>query len=221
MTESKGAMAIAEGNYDYRVNVNLILDGGQRIKKYILRTTLDNLSIWKAKYVKNASPFKEVINGVSKDAAIIDGEVWVFGIDATRSDDIVVAVTIAKNYFNVGAKDIIGDVYVKNLNVECENEMEAQARVLANKNLYSGVSKSLVDAAKKLGINGEINFWVFSNNVNPKIPKQELHNALLKDGSATVVTTDDTTKHVFHVGSNDGMEERKIKTNLHLATLKI
>jgi hypothetical protein len=221
MTESKGAMAIAEGNYDYRVNVNLVLDGGQRIKKYVLRTTLDSLGVWKAKYAKNSSPFKEFINGVAKEAAIIDKEVWVFGIDATRSSDIVIAVTIAKNYFNVSAKDIIGDVYVKNLNVECENEMEAQARVRANKSLYSTVSTALVDAAKKLGISGNINLWVFSNNINPKIPKQELHDALLKEGSATSVTTDDKTKHVFLVGSNDGMEERKIKTNLHLATLKI
>lgn len=221
MNESIGAMAIAEGNYDYRVNVNLVLDGGQRIKKYVLRTTLDSFGVWKAKYAKNSAPFNDLINGVSKDAAIIDKEVWVFGIDATRSDDIIIAVTIAKNYFNVSAKDIIGDVYVKNLNVECENQMEAQARVLANKSLYSGVSKALADAAKKLGVNGDINLWVFSNNANPKIPKQELHNALLKDGSATVVTTDDTTKHVFYVGSNDGTTELKIKTNLHLATLKI
>jgi hypothetical protein len=221
MTESKGAMAIAEGNYDYRVNVNLVLDGGRRIKKYVLRTTLDSLGIWKAKYAKNSSPFKEVINGVSKDAAIIDKEVWVFGIDATRSSDIVIAVTIAKNYFNVSAKDIIGDVYVKNLNVERENEMETQAKVRANKNLYAAVSTALVDAAKKLGISGNINLWVFSNNINPKIPKQDLHDALLKEGSATSVTTDDKTKHVFLVNSNDGMEERKIKTNLHLATLKI
>jgi hypothetical protein len=220
MTESKGVMTIAEGIYDYRVDVNLVLDGGRRIKKYVLRTTLISLGVWKSKYAKNVSPFEKIIGGVSKAAAVIDGEVWVFGIDATVSGDIVIAVTIAKDYFKVGAKDIIGDVYVKNLNVERDNEMEAQAKILGNKSLYSAVSKALVDAAKKLGISGSVNFWVFSNNMNPKIPKQDLHDAL-KGGSATSVTTDDSTKHIFFVGSNDGLEDRKIKTNLHLATLKI
>lgn len=151
MTESKGVMTIAEGIYDYRVDVNLVLDGGRRIKKYVLRTTLISLGVWKSKYAKNVSPFEKIIGGVSKAAA---------------------------------------------------------------------VSKALVDAAKKLGISGSVNFWVFSNNMNPKIPKQDLHDAL-KDGSATSVTTDDSTKHIFFVGSNDGLEDRKIKTNLHLATLKI
>ncbi len=102
-----------------------------------------------------------------------------------------------------------------------ENEMETQARVLANKKLYSTVTTALVEAAKKLGVSGSVNFWVFSNNINPKLPKQDLHDALLKDGSASSVTTDDKTKHVFFVGSNDGMAEQKIKTNLHLATLKV
>ena len=221
MNESVGAMSIAEGNYEYRVNVNLILDGGQKIKKHVLRTTLDSLSVWKSKYVKNASPFEKVINGVTKDAAIIDKEVWVFNIDATRAEDIVIAVTIAKSYFKVSAKDIIGDVYVKNLNTERENEMEAQAKVRANKKLYSSTSIALSEAAKKLGVSGSINLWVFSNNLNPKIPKDDLHEALLKDGTASSVTTDDKTKHVFFVGSNDGTTELKIKTNLHLATLRI
>lgn len=32
MSESQGAMSIAEGNYDYRVDVNLVLDGGKKLK---------------------------------------------------------------------------------------------------------------------------------------------------------------------------------------------
>lgn len=223
MSESKGAMSIAEGNYNYRADVNLVLDGGQKIKQYVLRTTLDSLGVWKAKYSKNASPFKEMINSVAKEAAIIDKEVWVFAIDATQPADIFIAVSIAKNYFKVSAKDIIGDVYVKNLNTEQESEMEGQrqARVQANKKLYANVSSALVEAAKRLGVSGSINFWIFSNNMNPKIPKQDLHDALLKDGSASSVTTDDKTKHIFFVGSNDGLDVQKFKTNLHLATLKI
>lgn len=91
----------------------------RKIEKYILRTTLDGVGVWKAKYSKNASPFTEVIDGVSKYAAVVDKEVWV------------------------------------------------------------------------------------------------------TEGGAASVTTDDTTKHVFLVGSNDGTSERKFKTNLHLAKLKI
>ena len=220
MSESQGAMSIAEGNYDYWVDVNLVLDGGQKIKKYILRTTLESISVWKAKYPKNSSPFTEVIDGVSKYAAIVDREVWVFEIDATNSGDIFTAVSIAKRYFKVSAKELIGDVYVKNLNAERENEMELQALVHANKKLYSNVCNALVDAARKLGVSGGVNFWIFSNNVNQKIPKEELHNALI-DGGASSITTDDNTKHVFLVGSNDGSSERKFKTNIHLAKLKI
>lgn len=220
MSESQGAMSIAEGNFDYRVDVNLVLDGGQKVKKYILRTTLDSISVWKAKYPKNSSPFTEVIGGISKYAAVVDNEVWVFGIDSTNSSDIFTAVTIATRYFQVSAQQLIGEVYVKNLNAERENEMELQALVRANKTLYSKVCSALVDAARKLGVSGDVNFWIFSNNVNQKIPKEQLHEALT-DGGATAITTDDTTKHVFLVGSNDGTSERKFKTHLHLAKLKI
>ncbi|MGM8225191.1 hypothetical protein ACSV5M_01320 [Cellvibrio sp. ARAG 10.3] len=220
MSESQGAMSIAEGNLDYKTDVNLVLDGGQKIKKYVLRTTLDSIGVWKAKYPKNASPFTEMISGVTKDAAIIDKEVWVFGIDASNSGDIFIAVSIAKKYFKISAKELIGEVYVKNLNAERENEMELQALVRANKALYSKVCKALVEAARKLGVSGNVNFWIFSNSINPKIPKQDLHEAL-KSGNAESITTDDKTKHVFFVGSNDGTDERKFKTNLHLAKLKI
>ena len=129
-------------------------------------------------------------------------------------------MSIAKNYFKVSAKELIGEVYVKNLNAERENEMELQALVRANKTLYSKVCNVLVEAAKRLGVSGNVNFWIFSNNLNPKIPKQDLHQAL-EHGGAVSVTTDDKKKHTFFVGSNDGAAERKFKTNLHLAKLKI
>jgi hypothetical protein len=130
-------------------------------------------------------------------------------------------VSIAKNYFRVAASDIIGNVYIKNINAERENEMEQQALVRANKKLYSSVTHALVDAARKLGVSGIINFWIFSNNVNSKIKKQDLHDTLLKEGKAESVTTDEKAKHIFMVGSNDGTTENRFKTNLHLAKLKI
>lgn len=151
---------------------------------------------------------------------MVDKEVWVFDIDATSSSDIFTAVSIAKQHFQISAKELISDVYVKNLNAERENEMELQALMRANKTLYAMVCNALVDAARKLGVGGDVNFWIFSNNVNPKIPKDQLHEAL-KEGGASSVVSDDNTRHVFMVGSNDGTSERKFKTNLHLATLKI
>lgn len=158
MTESKGAMSIAEGNFDYRTDVNLVLDGGKKIKKYVLRTTLDSIGVWKAKYPKSSSPFTEVIDGVTKYAAVVDKEVWVFDIDATSSSDIFTAVSIAKQHFQISAKELISDVYVKNLNAERENEMELQALMRANKTLYARVCSALVDAARKLGVGGDVNF---------------------------------------------------------------
>lgn len=99
--------------------------------------------------------------------------------------------------------------------------MEQQALIKANKKLYSGVTDALIEAAKRLGVSGSINFWIFNNNNNPKMPKNDLHDALLKEGKANSVKTDDVTKHIFVVGSNDGTREQKIKAHLHLATLMI
>lgn len=116
--------------------MNLIHDGGSNIKKNVLRASLDSLGVWKAKFAKNAAPFKERIGGISKEAAIIDGKVWVFSIHSTISADLFTAVSIPKNYYKVSAKDIIG-VYVKNLNAERENEMEQEALIKVHKQLYS------------------------------------------------------------------------------------
>ena len=221
MINRQGAMAIAEGSNDYKVDCSLLLNNGSQKKDFVLRTTFDSLSVWKAKHNVPLSPFKGSEGMVTKEAALIDNEIWVFGINATSAEDVVLAVKIGMKYYKVKAKEIIGDVYVKNLNTEHEKGMGDQARVNANKDLYSGVCKALIGAAKLLGVQGEINFWVLSNNKNPKIPKEELHNAL-KSGGAESTVTDDKTKHAFFVARNDGSSPGfKIKTNLHLAKLKI
>jgi len=220
MDMSKGAMSIAEGNHKYKTDVSLVLNGKRVGRQCVLRTSLDQLGVWKAKYVNTAmSPFEAHIKTVVKDAAIIDKEVWVFGIDSTRPQDIVLAVEIAMRYYNVRADEILSDVYVKNLNVEQENTMGSQAVVSANKKLYSGVCKALTEAARTLSIKGALNLWVISSNINQKIPKDDLHVSL-KSGGATSVTTDDAP-HAFISGSNDGLFKAKFKTNLHLAELSI
>lgn len=214
----KGALTVAEGDFRYKVDVSLAFGGSRIEKQYVLRTSLDALSVWKAKYVKtNMSPFEAKLKTIVKDAAIIDKEVWVFGIDATKATDIVAAIEIATRWYKVGADKILNDVYVKNLNVELENTMGDQALVTANKKLYSGVCKALIEAAKTLGVKSALNLWVISSNINPKIPGEELHKAL-HDGGASSVETD-TYPHKYVSGTNDGLLRRNFKTNLHLAKL--
>ncbi len=220
MTNSKGAMTLAEGRYDYRVDVSLILNNGKDKKSFVLRTCLESYSSWKAKYCKGCSPFESFNKGSVKMSAIVDNEVWVFGVDSTVSNDIVAAVQTGMNHFKVKAQDILGDVYVKNLNAECEKDMLAQTLVNANKKLYSSTCKAIIEAAKILGCSDALNFWVFSNSKNPKIKKKDLQESLTEGGAKSVVT-DDETKHVFYVGDNFGGPGQRFKSNLHLASLRV
>lgn len=215
----KGAMTLAEGRYNYRVDVDIILNNGRDKKEFVVRTSLESYGLWKAKYGKSGSPFSMFIKGTTKEAAVIDREIWVFGVDATKANDIVTAVKIGMAYFKVSAEAILNDVYVKNLNAESENDMLRQALVTANKKLYKEVCIAISEAAGILGCKSVLNFWVFSNSNNPKIPKDQLHSTL-KEGGATSVTTDENTKHVFDIGDNFGGPGQRFKTNLHLALLK-
>lgn len=165
------------------------------------------------------SPFQAFIKTVVKEAAFIDGEVWVFGIDSTNSLDLVTAVEVAMKAYKVKASDIISDVYVKNLNTENESGMEDHARIKANKSLYTKTSIALKEAAQKLQVKGTLNLWVFSSNLNHKIPKEDLHDALTAGGASEVKTDD----HIYDIwsGSNDGIRQQRFKTNLHLATITL
>ena len=218
--EKHGAFTVAEGNYLYKTDVSLAFGGNKNQKDYILRTSLDQLGVWKAKYVKtNISPFDAQLKTIVKEAAIIDKEVWVFGIDSTKPQDIVSAIEIATRWYKVSADKILTDVYIKNLNVEHENTMGSQALVTANKKLYSGVCGALLEAARRLNIRGSLNLWVISSNINQKIPKDELHESLKSGGASSVEV--DTYPHSHMSGSNDGKRRAMIKTNLHLAKLLI
>lgn len=216
---NRGALALAECRPEYVVDCTLMLHNERSKKDFVLRSTFDSIGVWKSKHNVPMSPYSDRTNGVTKDAAIINGEVWVFGIDATKSSDIFSAVKIGMKYHKATAKDIIGDVYVKNLNTEHENELGAQALVGANKHLYQNVCAAVIDATKLLGVFGVINFWVISSNFNKKIPKADLHDAL-KAGGADNVETDDAIIPIFS-GPNSGGPGLKFKQNLHLATLKI
>lgn len=220
MQNLKGALTIAEGDLKYKTDVSLAFGGTSVERRHILRTSLDTLGVWKAKYVKtNISPFDARLKTVFKEAAIIDQEVWVFGIDSTKSQDIVAAVGIACKWYKVTPDQILGDTYIKNLNVEHANDMGNEALVAANKKLYASVSCALVEAARSLNVTGELNLWVISSSRNHKIPEKDLHDSLRAGGAESVDV--DPTPYNFYSGSNNGLFKARIDTNLHLAKFKL
>jgi hypothetical protein len=181
----KGAMTLGESHWDslYKIDATLTFSNAQVHRKFVLRTTLDTLSQWQSKVIQHKhvlskegqekgmnfdpSPFDRCTSGpnpTQKECALINKELWVFDINATIPNDICQAVKICMAYFNVGASDIICDIYVKNLNIEYESEMSADARITANKKLYQSTCEAIQQAAKLLGVNtGSLNFWIMSN----------------------------------------------------------
>lgn len=220
MIGRKAAMTLAEGSPQFKVDAGLVFRNERIKNNFILRTTLDSLGTWKTKHNVPASPFKAKQKEATKQAAFIDNEVWVFNINGTLTNDIVAAVKIGMHCYDVKADELLADIYVKNLNVEGEKGMTPPALVLANKKLYAGVCDAILGAAKILGVRGTLNFWILSNIKNPKIPKQDLHEAL-KGGGAAAVETEEDIQHRFWVGANDGIGRGNLKTNLHLATLQV
>lgn len=215
----KGALSLAECRPAYKVDCTLLLQNKREKRDFILRTSLDSIAVWKTKNNTPASPYQDTIDAATKDAAIIDNEVWVFGVDATNTQDVFTAVKIGMKYHKAKATDIIGDVYVKNLNAENQQHFSKHDLIIENKKLYSGVCGAVTGAAKLLGVQGLINFYVISSNINPKIPKEALHEAL-KSGGAETVETDENKLNIAS-GPNNGNDGIIIKQNLHLATLRV
>ncbi|OZG73760.1 hypothetical protein BTA51_08080 [Hahella sp. CCB-MM4] len=216
---TKGAMTLAEGSEEYKTDVNIVLN--DRVsRKHVLRTTLNTFAVWKSKYGKESSPFQGRLKGTIKEAAFIDNEIWVFDIDGTRVSDIITAVSIAAQFYRVEPGYIMSNVYIKNLNVEGEHGMTRQDLVGANAALYSGVTRSLKQAAQHFGLRGSLDLFVLSNNANHKIPKDDLYRALKKGGASNV--TSDNNVYRYTVGSNCGNERvRNLKEHLHKATIKL
>ena len=219
MMSQGGATTLAEGQYEFKTDVNLIF-GNQRVERaHVLRTTLHSLSVWKTRNPGvGLSPFKDHVASVTKEASLIDREMWVFGVNATQAQDIAAAIKIAASYYDVRPAVLLTDIYAKNLNAEGEHEMANQALIRANKDLYRDVCKAVIGAAKQLGVSNQINFYVFSKNNNPKIPQPELASAL-REGGASSVATDDHKPRVS-IGDNAGKLHITQFSNLHLATLK-
>ena len=218
---NSGAISFAEGRVDFRTDVSVVLNNGVEERDYVVRTCLQSLADWRSRYHNSGTPFQGRIAGTTKDAFTIGNEIWVFEIDATIADDICVAVQIGMRHFRVGAEEIIGNVYVKNLNTEDEkDDMVHEALINENKELYMNVCRAIIEAARMLGCENTINFWVFSNSNNPKIPREHLHEAL-EEGGATEIETDEKTRHIVPVGSNDGTQSiPRYLAHLHVARLR-
>lgn len=220
MTKLKGALTIAEGHPDFVTDADIMFNNGRDKKDFVLRTTRDEIGVWKSKHGVSIAGFKSKGVAPQKWAARIEKDYWVFGIDATKSDDIFAAVKIGMACYNAKASDLISDIYVKNLNIENEQQVGRDVLVKANQNLYEGVCKAITRAAKLLGVHGVVNFYVFSNVKNFKIPQQNLHEAL-KNGGADSVETD-ITPHKFSVGSNDGKRVfENLISHMHLAKFTV
>ncbi len=218
------AMTVAEGDSEnkFKTDVSVVINNG---KNYVLRTSLESYEKWIVKYgvlivydISLAKKFNK-----KGQAKLIDQEVWVFGVDATDSDDIIAAVNIAIAYYSQGGyklipKDILGDVFIKNLNAEGEEGMNKLGLIRANKDLY----KNLCVALKKSGEHfklPDLKVMIFSLDKNPKISRADLHASLAFGGVSSVVVDEKMYRVVS--GSNDGMREFPHKTNLHIATISI
>lgn len=213
------AMSIAEGDPSYKMDVSLVF--GSTVKRdKVLRTSFDSLEVWSKKYVKvNKSPFERRIDSVTKKAAIIDQEVWVYGIDSTISHHIVSAVKIAAEWFDISPKAFMQNIYAKNLNAEGEHAMSESALIQENKKLYTGVGEAIQEAARMLKVKGNIDFWVMSSNINHKLPKQELHQALKQGGAKRTAVA--KQKYRYMSGSNNAEKQQMLITNLHLGRFNI
>ena len=215
---SKGAMTLAEGSQqkDYKTDATLILNGAD-VRGYIFRTAFDSLPVWKTKYAKGISPFYPRLKTGVKEAALIDDEIWVFGIDGNRSKDIIDAVTIATTYYKVPAKYFLSSIYIKNLNAENEKGMDLKVLVQINKELYEKTVIAIKEACAHFGVKESIHIHVYSSNVNYKIPRDDLYQALKAGGASNVET--DSRELNFRSGSNDNQLRARINTNLHVARI--
>ncbi len=220
MMVQSGAASLAEGQYGFKTDVNFVFGKQRIIRTHVLRTAFHSLAEWKGRNPHvGLSPFKGRNASVTKDASIIDNEVWVFGINATQTQDIAAAVNIASLYYKVKPSVFLRDIYTKNLNAELKNKMANEALIRANIGLYTKVCEALIGAAKQLGVSHQLNFHVFSHNNNPKIPRDNLVKAL-NAGGAESVETDEQRPRVI-VGDNWGDLSVEQLTHFHLAKLKV
>lgn len=125
---------------------------------------------------------------------------------------------IATQFYKVRPDYFLRIIYIKNLNAEGEKSMDIKTLVCANKDLYQNTIAAIKEARLHFGIQKDISVHIYSSNINPKIPKEELHSALESGGAAHVET--DSRELVYPSGSNDNKFRARIKTNMHMAKIE-
>jgi hypothetical protein len=119
----------------------------------------------------------------------------------------------------VAAREILSNIYIKNLNTEDEPKYDDfDFIVRLNKDLYRSTTEAIREACRHFGINHDINIHVYSANINHKIPQKELHEALKAGGASSVHT--DPRGFTFKSRNNLGNKSARIKTNMHTARLE-
>ncbi|MDG9670658.1 hypothetical protein ONV78_23165 [Hahella sp. CR1] len=217
----RGALTLAEGRYDCKTDVSRALDNEEQEKQVVLRTCLHSYEEWRATCHVYGFPFPFLawIRGEAVEAAIVDSrEVWVFSVNATRTQDIVRAIRVGMFFFNVTADVLLRDVYVKNLDAGDEQDLSPQALVNVNQALYENTCVALREAAHALAYEGDVNFWTYSHHNNPRMPQKALHEAFSNAGARSVIT-DSIKTHWTRVGNNQGDPGLICKSDLHRAIL--
>lgn len=217
---ANGAMTLAEGSNRklFKTDASIILNGTTQ-RQHVLRTTFDALSVWKAKYAINVSPFYPRLKTTIKEAALIDDDIWVFSVDATNAQNIIDAVTIAANFYKIQPHEILQDIYIKNLNSEGKLEGNLPLLLELNIELYKATAEAIRTACRHFGLREGVTLHVFSHNDNHKIPKGKLHDALISGGASSVTT--DTRQFRVRINNNQGTGAIIQNTNLHVARLNL
>jgi len=217
------AMTVAESDPSYKTDVSIVLSNGkEKSNTYVLRTSLESYVAWRKKHM-----YVNVFDIPSKkpgEAKLIDKDVWVFNVDATNPQDIITAVEIAIIQFRaqgatITAKDILGNAYVKSLNVEGEGEVGLRSRgelVKANKALYKNVCLALKEAGQHFNLD-KIVFRAFNHSNNPKISGNDLRLAMMEAGATSAVTNNESYKVVS--GDNEGIEAQHHDSHLNIAVI--
>lgn len=163
--------------------------------------------------------FLPTLKNIYSRTALIDNDIWVFRVDATKSKDIIDSVIIGAEFFKVKPAYFLSSIYVKNLNAEGERTLDMKTLVELNKDLYRKTMIAIKEACEFFKVTNAINFHIYSVNKNYKIPADSLREALI-EGGANKVTTDHRPFN-YRSGSNDNKIRARIDTNMHVAKLKL
>ncbi len=226
---------VAEGSFlpNLLTNTNLIIKNETLIevpRKLVLRTCFDPIEVWRAKHnfpQLHTESTSGVFKGESKTEkwfAEINNDLWFFGIDGTNPDDIITSVQGLMHYthsrmgFTMTPGEILGEVYIKNLNAERESDLSNIDLIKQNKQLYEATFMSVVDAAKALNVLHDLDIYVYSNNRNPKISGGDILDAMNQADATRAFTYSKRIKQQSQSNDATAVTPANMVTNLHMGT---